>query len=303
MQNTTEENERQDKGGNPTPQESQNHFAPNHRPLIGGIIVILVGLGLLLNKIPGINEFFPSWLFTWPMILIIVGIFAGIKNRSVLGGAIPFLIGLFFLLNNQHIINTDFQPYLFPALIILFGIFLVLHRHKKEHLRNCRHRHHLRHQQRWARHQQRYQGTWPGQEGTHPHNSGKSEAHFSDTFFSNDEPQATGEDYLDLSVIFGSNEKNYFSKNFKGGNITCVFGGGKINLTQSDIKDTAILNCSITFGGAEIILPSNWKVQNELTAIFGGIEDKRQPCPMTTGTQKVLILRGNVFCGGIELRS
>lgn len=303
MYNTTEENEHLEHEDKPTTPKMNNKFEPNRRPLIGGIIVILVGLGLLLNKIPGINEFFPGWLFTWPMILIIVGIFAGLKNRSVLGGAIPFLIGLFFLLNDQNVINTNFQPYLFPVLIILFGIFLLLHKHKKEHLRNCRRQHYLRRQQRWAKYQQRYQGTWHSQEEQPPHDGRKTAAHFDNKFFEQDEAEPTGDDYLDLSVVFGSNEKNYFSKNFKGGNITCVFGGGKVNLVQSDIQDTAILNCSITFGGAEIILPANWKVQNELTAVFGGIEDKRQPCPITPGLPKVLILRGNVFCGGIELRS
>jgi len=45
--------------------------------IIGGIILVGAGVILLL-KTTGI--FFPEWLFSWPMILILVGIYSAFKQ-------------------------------------------------------------------------------------------------------------------------------------------------------------------------------------------------------------------------------
>lgn len=299
--------EKEQKANNPERHTNWQHNIPSRspKPVIGGIIIILVGLALLIQKVPGINNLMPAWLFTWPMILILIGIFAAIKNRSIFSGSFPFLIGVFFLLNNGHVINASFQPFLLPVLIILFGLFLILHRNKRNRFRTCRHdfRRDFRkqrrdyHRQYWRNHPPFPPGVPPfPPEGPHHHFNQNQEG-------PNDTASENEEDYLDINSIFGSAEKNYFSKNFKGGNITCVFGGGKVNLVQSDIQDTAVLNLSINFGGVEILVPANWIIKNELNALFGGIEDKRHVCPVNDENKKILILRGNVLCGGVEIRS
>lgn len=300
--NHSSEDKEQKSGDARTHSYSSVHHIPGKpgRPVIGGIIIIVIGVALLIQQIPGVDEMLPSWLFTWPMILIILGLFAGIKNKSFLSGAIPFLVGLFFLLNNEQVINASLQPFLIPILIILFGLFLVLHRHKRNKFMECRRQFRRNHPHRPPvnrRGRPPFPFPNPGMEGSGFHHG------FSESAGTNSDSTESDEDYMDVNSVFGSAEKRYFSKNFKGGNITCVFGGGKINLSQADIQDSAVLNVSINFGGAEIIVPSNWQVQNEMNALFGGIEDKRQVCRNTDDATKILILRGNVFCGGIELRS
>lgn len=287
------------KGKHPEMHANWHHNLPNrpNKPIIGGIIIILVGLALLIQKIPGINNMVPTWLFTWPMILILIGIFAAIKNRNILSGSFPFLIGVFFLLNNGHLINTSFQPFLLPILIILFGLFVILHRNKRNRFRNCN-RNFIRQRSAAYHHRQYWRNPPPFPPPPPPSSDfNQTEKEHENVNTENEE------DYLDINSIFGSAEKNYFSKNFKGGNITCVFGGGKVNLVQSDIQDTAILNLSINFGGVEILVPANWMIKNELNALFGGIEDKRRTFPTSDENKKILILRGNVLCGGVEIRS
>lgn len=280
------------------------------RPLIGGIIIILVGLALLLQKIPGISAIIPPWLFTWPMILILIGIFAAIKNRNLVSGGIPFLIGLFFLLTTNGIINASLQPFLIPILIILFGVFLILHRNNrsrfmafKNEIRRQR-RDYFRHQKANSRHSWHNASPFsppppppfPPETGENIFN-GASESQ-------QDSASTNAEDYLDINSVFGSSEKKYFSKDFKGGNINCLFGGSKVNLIHSDIQDKAVLNFSINFGGTELYVPANWIIVNEINVLFAGIEDKRFISPPVPGdNKKILILRGNVFCGGIEIRS
>lgn len=298
MNDSFEEKEQQENP--PQMSSNQRHPIPNRpqKPIIGGIIIIIVGLALLIQKIPGIDKMIPTWLFTWPMILILIGIFAVIKNRSLLGGSIPFLIGLFFLLNNAHIINASFQPFLLPILIILFGVFIVLSRNKKNRFHACRTNARM---QRRDYYRRQFRNRLPHMppEAFNPHfHQSTQNPHNSQA----DSPE-NDEDYLDMNSVFGSAEKNYFSKNFKGGDITCVFGGGKVNLAQSDIQGIAVLNLSINFGGIELLVPANWVIKNELNALFGGIEDKRLSCPTSNEDKKVLVLKGNVLCGGIEIRS
>lgn len=113
--------------------------------------------------------------------------------------------------------------------------------------------------------------------------------------------ETSPENYIDSTAVFGGIKKNIISKDFKGGEITCVFGGAEINLSQADINGTVVLEATQVFGGTKLIVPSHWQVQPEMTAILGGIEDKRPLQP--TDPNKILILKGTSVFGGLELRS
>jgi hypothetical protein len=56
------------------------------------------------------------------------------------------------------------------------------------------------------------------------------------------------------------------------------------------------------FGGAKLIVPPHWQIRSEMVAVFGGIEDKRAP-QNSYDEDKVVILNGTTFFGGIEIRS
>lgn len=113
----------------------------------------------------------------------------------------------------------------------------------------------------------------------------------------------TGENLIDSTTVFGGVKKNIISKDFKGGEIVCIFGGAEIDLSQADIKDKAILEITQVFGGTKLIIPSNWTVQHEASAVLGGIEEKRKGENTTADRNKVLILRGTTVFGGIDIRS
>ncbi|HTN36013.1 MAG TPA: DUF5668 domain-containing protein [Arachidicoccus sp.] len=245
----------------------------SHNKALIGLFIVVIGIVLLLRQIPPFNDYMPDWLFTWPMILIIIGAFIFLKNGF--GGLPPIIIGIFFLLRDEDVLTEQFRNYAFPLLIILIGLIFILKRNHHPRLRQ----HQLR---RRLRRQGRYQKGCIMEDCEYTDNS--------------------SEDYLDVNSVFGSAEKSMFTKTFKGGNINCAFGGSKINLTQADIEERATLNISVAFGGAEITVPANWQIQNELTAILGGIEDKRR-LMATVDTKKTLILRGGIFCGGVEIKN
>ena len=85
--------------------------------------------------------------------------------------------------------------------------------------------------------------------------------------------------------------------------ISSVFGGAQINFAQADFEGTAIIDGSIIFGGVDIIIPSNWNLKNEMSVVFGGIEDRRTVTPNVSEAGKTLILKGNIMFGGMEIKS
>ncbi|MBL7857909.1 MAG: hypothetical protein JNM57_09480 [Cyclobacteriaceae bacterium] len=109
---------------------------------------------------------------------------------------------------------------------------------------------------------------------------------------------------IEAVTIFGGSKKVIISKNFKGGEVITVFGGAEVNLTQADIQGRAELELVQVFGGAKLIVPSNWRVHTgEVVCIFGGIDDKRNPVTLNADPSKVLILKGMCMFGGIDIKS
>ncbi|MDN6310077.1 MAG: LiaF transmembrane domain-containing protein [Flavobacteriaceae bacterium] len=112
------------------------------------------------------------------------------------------------------------------------------------------------------------------------------------------------DDFVSAETFFGGVTKKVVSKNFKGGSLTHVFGGSKINLMRVDFKDKAVIDITCVFGGSTLTLPADWKVKSDVTTIFGGFEDKRATVLADTAEEpKVLILKGICVFGGIEINN
>jgi predicted membrane protein len=111
--------------------------------------------------------------------------------------------------------------------------------------------------------------------------------------------------FFDATAIFGGVKKNIISKNFKGGDVTSIFGGSEIILSQADINGRAVLDVTAIFGGSKIIVPSNWQINtDDMTSILGGFEDKRAIIANASpDPNKVLVIKGLAMFGGIEIKS
>lgn len=111
------------------------------------------------------------------------------------------------------------------------------------------------------------------------------------------------DDIIDSTSIFGSEKRIVLSKNFRGGDITNIFGGCEIDFMQADMTAPATVDITALFGGATLIVPSHWVVKSEAVSIFGGISDKRRMTNYTDANTKVLVLKGTVIFGGIDIKS
>jgi predicted membrane protein len=111
-------------------------------------------------------------------------------------------------------------------------------------------------------------------------------------------------DYIDDVSIFGGGVKRFSSQNLKGGNITAVFGGSEIDLTASQMAPHgSVVDMFTMFGGTKLIVPGSWQVKSEATSLFGGFTDKRHIKPETVVTDKILLIKGVVIFGGVEIKN
>jgi len=229
-----------------------------------GVFILLVGVAALVKA--SVTDL-PDWVFSWQTFLIGLGLFVGFRH-GFRGGTwlILMLIGGVFLFRDLYP-ELMLRRYTWPVALIVIGIFLVLRprRHAK----------------------------WDEE---------KKNAIAADPLI-NPEAAYSKEDFVDSTSIFGGSKKIIISKNFKGGDLVNIFGGTELDLTQADFTGTAIIELTTIFGGTKLIVPSNWEIKSETVMIFGGLEDKRKMQTITQSPDKVLLLKGTVIFGGIDIKS
>lgn len=111
-------------------------------------------------------------------------------------------------------------------------------------------------------------------------------------------------DYVDDISILGGGMKRFSSKNFKGGTLTAIFGGSEIDLTAAEISpDGSVLDVFTMFGGTKLIVPGNWQVKSDVVSLFGGFNDKRHIKPELEVDDRLVLIKGFVIFGGVEVKS
>lgn len=104
-----------------------------------------------------------------------------------------------------------------------------------------------------------------------------------------------------------SNDKEYcatFSnqtldlEDFKGCDISAIFGSIKCNLKDASIKDKSVINASSIFGSITINVPSDINVKVMSTPIFGTVENKIKNKEAT----KTIYVNATCLFGGITIK-
>lgn len=248
-----------------------------------GFIIVGIGALLLLRNF-GLG--LPHWIFNWSVWLVVIGLFIGARhNFRSSGWFVLVLIGSYFTLDD--ILDDYEMPHVaLPIAIVALGLYLIL---KPKDISNCR--------DKRRRRKNRFDkfdyvnpvGQEQGPEPVEP--------------IGDDQKDKYNNDYINSVNVFGGSNQVIYSKNLKGGEVVAVFGGGDLNLTQSDFEGQIILDVTAIFGGVKIVVPATWQIKSEVTAIFGGVDDKRAIYPATEQANKLIIIRGVVLFGGVEFKS
>lgn len=244
---------------------NRNYYARRHfrehdprNRVFFGLMLALIGIGYLL-RVFGILNYF-DLESSWPILLIILGILLGVKNRGRRNAWwILILIGAANMIPEFKIGHVHSREIVWPMGLVVLGVVIALR--PKKNRADC----------------------YPGTTNTFINTEGD----------------------LNIDVTFGGRKEVVTSKDFKGGTISVTFGGTELNLTQADFTTpTVALDFHVSFGGVEMVVPSNWEIQNEISPSFGSVEDQRTiQTSNNNETKKILILRGNCSFGSIEIKS
>lgn len=115
---------------------------------------------------------------------------------------------------------------------------------------------------------------------------------------------AEGTGTVSAISVFSGTKRRVTSQDFRGGEITALFGGAELDLREAGLETRpATVNVMVAFGGAEIRVPSDWSVQMDVLVLFGASEDKRRETVAASGGETFdLVVTGLVLFGGLEIK-
>lgn len=268
---------------------------PGHAVFVGGIIVA-VGTILLLSNL-GFIHIQDIWQY-WPAILIAFGIGRIVDCRGfgglIWGGAVAG-IGTLILLQNLDLFRVDWNV-IWPVLVIAWGaaiLFRPMH---------------------WRRRWMDGSGvtTNPPAAGSAAQPDGAAEAGAAADAGAASAESARynyghiGQPVIRLVAIFGGGRRQVDSQQFRGGQVTAVFGGYQVDLRSAAVADgqPALIEANAVFGGIEIIVPRTWTVEARGAGVFGGFSDEtRPPLPQEVTRQQRLIVTGAGVFGGVVVKN
>jgi len=213
------------------------------------------------------------------------------NNPKAYTGIIILTVGALLLLRQLDaflIPHWFFEGrFVWPLIIMICGVWLVS---KRDHP--------------WGKYEWKKQmNNWGKQWHTNQHYN--SFTGYSDLNMEEDAAyvKAMGDDHLDVTAIFNNVKKNIISKSFKGGQVTNLLSKITLNFGQADIDETIIVDLTQIFCKTKIVVPANWRVINNTTAIFAEFSDKRSNYITMADSTKVLILTGTSLFVSIEIRN
>lgn len=234
-----------------------------------GIVFLLVGIVFLIRQADWLE--LPDWIFTWPVLLIVIGLVSGISSSFQRTNWIwPVLIGGVFLVDREFM-DVDIFEYTLPIVFIIIGISMIQKSNRKKG------------QAPWGP----PMGNWGG-------SSSQSTVNFS----LNDAP------FIAISNVFNSATIQATSKEFKGANITNIVAGLELDFSQVAFEgDSISIEITQIMGGATLFVPEHWEIRQHYTTLLAGFEDKRTTLSnKTEGEKKILHINGFQILSGIQIK-
>lgn len=248
---------------------SDNSHQPRKIRGLGiGILLIAIGTILLGINFGWIHSGMKYVLFSWPAILIVVGLFQLRKKFQLIWGTILVLTGTFFIIprivrafpDAFPGIGENFAGVYWPFLLIVAGVIIIVFKF-------------IFPQPDWTSH-------WKNKAHVY-----KSYGYVSGGF--------------EKSSVFSDGEHIILDPVFKGGEVNAVFGGLRLDLRRTSLPEgDTYLKVDAVFGGVTLFIPGDWVVITNIETVFGGFSDHRRIVEPTNPTRRLIITGDCVFAGG-----
>lgn len=105
----------------------EHHFVSSNRALIG-VVLVLAGLFLVMRNTGIFPDFIDNIVFSWPMLLVVIGLVMSLGSSEKTGGIIVMAVGGFFMI--PLLFRETFHMYnmFWPSIFIIVGIIFIVSR-------------------------------------------------------------------------------------------------------------------------------------------------------------------------------
>ena len=244
--------------------------------LVFALLVIAAGVLLFAFNAGLLPIAYKSAVFSWPMLLMAIGFACLFSCHKWFSGLILMLVGGFFLLPKLDIDGRlEFITQNgWAILLIAAGIFILCKAlFRSTNFWDSVHFHH--HSHHWNRRRGvRFSKNWYAETG-----------------------------FIDRNHVFGGYNEKLDIKDFKGGDINCVFGGVELDLTDSELAEGVhTLELNSVFGGVVLYVPLTWNIEIRQNQFFGSLVDSRPKRGFQVDENRRLIIEANSVFGGGEIK-
>jgi len=110
-------------------QDHESHHLTNNRVVIG-VILVLAGLFLVIRNTGFFPDFIDNVIFSWPMLLVIIGLILTLGASDKTAGIIVMAVGGFFMI--PLLFRETFHMYnmFWPSIFIIIGVIFIVTRRK-----------------------------------------------------------------------------------------------------------------------------------------------------------------------------
>jgi len=235
-------------------------------------LLIVVGLVLLGLNSGFIPQTFKQVIFSWQMLVMILGGLLCFHCRFF-KGIIMILLGGFFIIPKLQAampeyfakFSGNFVENYYPLLLIAAGLFIIIYMFLPSKCKCCQ--------------RERNRRFFISESGKNKNGFGRN-------------------------YVFSGGKHIVTDEVFNGGDVNVVFGGCEIDLRRTTLPEgETFMNVSGAFGGVQIFVPQTWDVELHTSGIFGGFNDLRAVDESKIDHSRKLIIKSSFAFGGGEIKN
>lgn len=111
------------------------------------------------------------------------------------------------------------------------------------------------------------------------------------------------EDREDVVAVFGASRGRNRSPHFRHANVSGIFGGATLDLSEAHPDPGARVDAFALFGGADVLVPPGWRISLGGLPLFGGYEDKTKGDGQLPADAPQLRVSATAIFGGVTVKS
>lgn len=255
--------------------------SPIRASFIAGILLILAGLTVFAKNF-GIIDIRWHEIFSWQLVLIIVGMFLLCGRDTQRAGWLLMAIGVFFWVVEFVDLSETLRKLIWPAVLMVGGLVLIIGRKRPNSVSNGN--------------GNNYASTYDAENSNI--NANANEAYSSEPYA--DGPSAHSS-RIELSTVLSNRTYKPTTPYITGGRAHGVMATTNINLSDAQLEgNSATIEVSGFMHTCNITVPANWRVHLNVSTVMGSATDLR-PTATPAESAPLLVVMGSLTMGACRI--